>query len=365
LAKTNDIFLMAISHSKTSEANIEKLKELTPNILIKKVNIFEIYLRMAFSFLFSIKPFQTAYFYNKKIKKEFDIAVENFKPDVIYAQLIRTAEYIKTKDNFFRVLDFQDAFSIGMKRRAEKSKGLIKFFFNLEYKRLKNYEAKLFDFINAFTIISNTDRMLIDSNRKNEIEIIENGVDFDFYKPIEKEKKYDLVLTGNMSYPPNINSAEFLVNKILPDLLKIKPNLKVLIAGASPHSKVKKLASKNVTISGWLEDIRDAYSESKVFIAPMQIGTGLQNKLLEAMAMKIPSITSELANNALKAKEHTEILVGSSVDEYVKHIIKLLEDKKYANELAENAFKFVKQNYSWESSVNKLEQIFKAGLNEK
>ena len=94
-----------------------------------------------------------------------------------------------------------------------------------------------------------------------------------------------------MSYPPNIDCAEYLVHDILPLVQESFPNATLCLAGANPHPKVKALASNNVIVTGWIEDIRDAYNASQVFVAPMRIGTGLQNKLLEAMSMNLPSIT--------------------------------------------------------------------------
>jgi glycosyltransferase involved in cell wall biosynthesis len=91
----------------------------------------------------------------------------------------------------------------------------------------------------------------------------------------------------------------------------------------------------------------------------MQIGTGLQNKLLEAMAMKIPSITSQLANNALCAKDGVEILVGKTPEDYAALIIKLLDNPAFANNIAEAGYQFVLDNYNWESATAVLEEVMK------
>ena len=87
---------------------------------------------------------------------------------------------------------------------------------------------------------------------------------------------------------------------ILPLLIKKYPSIKILIAGARPTALVQSLASENVTITGWVEDIRVAYASAKIFVAPLFLGSGLQNKILEAMAMSIPCVTTTLVNNAVK-----------------------------------------------------------------
>jgi glycosyltransferase involved in cell wall biosynthesis len=107
-----------------------------------------------------------------------------------------------------------------------------------------------------------------------------------------------------------------------------------------------------------MPDIRDSYASSHIFIAPMRIGTGLQNKLLEAMSMQLPCITSPLANQALGATVHQEILVGTTAQEYADHIINLLEEPSRAREMAINGFGFVTKNFSWENSSALLEELF-------
>ena len=132
-----------------------------------------------------------------------------------------------------------------------------------------------------------------------------------------------------------------------------------MLAGAKPDNKVKVLESEKVKVSGWMDDIRDAYASSKVFIAPMRIGTGLQNKLLEAMSMKIPSITTPLANDALQAKNGKEILIGNDATGLAQHIIDLLSNKKLNDEIAEAGYNFVHQHYSWDKASVKLEKAMR------
>jgi glycosyltransferase involved in cell wall biosynthesis len=119
-----------------------------------------------------------------------------------------------------------------------------------------------------------------------------------------------------------------------------------------------KLQEDNFRVTGYVEDIRSAYSGGKIFVAPMFIGTGLQNKLLEAMAQGIPCITTSLANNALEAENKKEILLANSESEFITLISSILLDKNKYTEIQANARKYVYQNFSW-SAINKelLEKI--------
>jgi len=301
-------------------------------------------------------PLQVGYFYSCKAARKINKLIEAYKPDHIYCQLLRTAEYVK-HSTIHKTIDYQDVFSYGVKRRMEKAPFYTKPVFKLEYKRLRKYESAIFDLFDHKTIISIPDRDLMPHPERNKIHVIPNGVDHDFFAPVDTEKTVDLVFTGNMAYPPNVDAAEFLVNEIMPLVWKEMPGAKVMIAGATPDKRVTSLKSNKVTVTGWLDDIRDSYAGAKVFIAPMQIGTGLQNKLLEAMSMKVPSITTPLANDALQAVDGESILIGKDAPTLAKKILDLLKDEVLYLKIAENGFAFVKQHYSWEEATDKLHNI--------
>jgi sugar transferase (PEP-CTERM/EpsH1 system associated) len=311
--------------------------------------------------LFSSKPFQVHYFYQRSANKKIKSIIESFKPAHIYCQLIRTSEYVKNIHNIPKTIDYMDAFSKGMDRRAKDSSFFTKPFVKAEASRLLKYENLIFDYFENKTIISEQDQSLIYHSERNDIVVVPNGVDFEFFKPREAAlKEYDLVFTGNMNYPPNVNGALFLVNEILPLLIEKNPDFKLLIAGVNPAASVSALTSKNVEVSGWMDDIRDAYASAKVFIAPMRIGTGLQNKLLEAMAMDIPAVTTPLANDALNATHKKTILVGKSKEELANFVLQLLEDENEASRMAKEAGDYVRSNFSWHSATELLSNLINA-----
>ena len=233
----------------------------------------------------------------------------------------------------------------------------------MEYNRLKKYERRVFDEFDVKTIISEQDRANIDHPKKNKILIVPTGVDHEYYKPQEREKLYDIVFTGNMGYAPNVNAVEFLAYEIMPKVWEKIPEAKLYIAGAQPDPRVKKVACDNIIVSGWVDDMRDAYAQSRIFIAPMRIGTGLQNKLLEAMSMKIPCITTALANGSLHAVNGKEILVDNNSSELAADIVFLLQRPDKAAEIAEEGFNFVNRVYDWGAATKIMEDAMITVLN--
>lgn len=355
LSKKHEVILCALNDSVLHEDAEKVLSIYAKHVYIIDISKASIYLHLVQT-LFSDKPLQVGYFYNKRINGIIRSLIEKHKPDHIFCQLIRVAEYVKGIP-IPKTLDYQDVFSKNVERRLATAPFYMKPFLKMEYRRLLRYENEVFGMFDNKVIISIPDRDLIPHPDREQIVVARNGVDTTFFMPIDREKKYDLVFTGNMGYPPNINAAEFLAHKILPLVQLRKPGIRILIAGASPNIRVSVLKSDHIEVSGWVPDMRECYAMAKIFIAPMQIGTGLQNKLLEAMAMQIPCITSPLANQALQAKENEEILIADTPEVYAHHILFLLDNPGKATQIARAGYEYILRNFSWEVETDKIEQL--------
>ncbi len=357
LSKHHEIVLMSLSDVDVKVEDINHLESFVSKVYVFRLSKIKIIARLLLG-VFSSKPFQVLYFTDNQIKKEINLLIEKEKPDFILNQLIRTAEYSKDL-GFDKVLDYMDSFSQGMKKRQGNSSFPFSYIYNLEHKRLVKYETDIFKFFDRHMIISEQDKNAFDSTIRQDIKVVPNGVDMSFFYPKDYKKKYTISFIGNMGYRPNIIASEFLIKEIYPKLKKDYNDLRILLAGARPHSRVKALANKEVFVSGWLEDIREAYGESKIFVAPLFTGIGQQNKILEAMSMEIPVITTTGVNNAIGAKDGEEILIADDAEEFVRQINRLINDSVFASKMGSNGRKFVKDNYSWDYQGQKVLNLFR------
>ncbi|MGB0882604.1 MAG: glycosyltransferase [Vicingaceae bacterium] len=356
LSKKHEIILCALSDKNVPKKSIDILAQYCEEIEVIKLPKLKIYWNIIKQLLFTNKSIQVAYFYNEKAQHKIDGLLEKHQPDHIYCQLIRVAEYVRNV-KLPKTLDYMDALARGMERRIEDAPIYLKWFLKIETSRLLRYEHFIYEDFNNHIIISEQDRNLIVNINNDKIKVVPNGVDYETYKHKKIAKEYDLIFTGNMAYPPNVDSVVYLVNNVMPLVWKENPKIKLVIAGAQPTAKVLKLKSEKVNVTGWVDDISEYYSKSKVFIAPMQIGTGLQNKLLEAMAMKIPCITSELANNALGAEHDKNVLIGGNPIAYKNHIITLINNEVLRDKIGLEGYNFVKENFTWEGTTSILDEM--------
>lgn len=356
LSKHFEITLIAISEENIDNNHLHMVKPYCIDIQIIRINRLSIFINLIIA-LIQGKPLQTGYFFSWKGSKKVKKILNSIEPDHIFCQLIRCAEYVKDYHNCPKTIDYMDALSKGIERRIEQQNFTSKWLFKLEFRRLLSYERTIFEYFENKTIISEQDRNYIFHPEKDKINVVANGIDASFFENLKLEKKYDLVFVGNLSYAPNIEAVHFILNNII----QVNPKLTCLISGANPSKSLIEKCSqyKNVTINGWVDDIRTSYQSGKIFIAPMMIGTGMQNKLLEAMASGLPCITTSMTNNAINAEDKKEIFVADSSEEYHEIINMLLSDQEKINLVGLAGKNFVQKNYSWEKVSIPLIQFMK------
>lgn len=355
LSKNHDIHLFVFTKLDIDQKLIDEMKKYCKYIHIYKMNTINILINTLFGFLKGL-PLQVGYFFNKSFYNHFVEYVGQNVPDHIICHMVRTAEYAINL-NIPNTIDYQDTMSYSYLRRAGASNLIKRLVYNIEYKRLLKYEKKTFETFTNKVIISDYDLELFGEYAKENMHIIGNGIDTEIFYPRESHKDIDLLYVGSMDYEVNVNCALYIANNIMPEIAKEFKNVKCYIVGTNPPEKVRALANENIIVTGTVDEVVPYYSRAKVFLAPLQIGTGLQNKLLEAMAMKIPVITSALCNKGIKAEDKVHLLIGDKPEDYIYHVKTLLLNDKFRYEMAENAFEFVKSKFVWDKSNEQLEKI--------
>ncbi len=360
-ASGHELHLVALSDQEVLPASLEKIESLCATVSVLRLNYFSIFINLISS-VFRSLPFQVGYFYSNRHHAQINEIISRVQPALIYCQLIRTALFVKDNTSVPRIIDYQDAFSKGTSQRMEAAPWWLKPLFVRELKLVKKFEESSYEWFNGHMIISSQDRDAHAVSPNKPVSVVPNGVDTYFYYPQPAPRESDIIFVGNMNYPPNVDGACFLVEEIMPLVWKKFPSASVRIAGTNPSRRVRSLSSGQVVVTGWVKDIRDSYRSAEIFVAPMRIGTGLQNKLLEAMAMGIPCVTTPISFEPLGAKQGVDILVGESAPEIAHQICSLLESDGLRNEIGNNGLKFVVENYSMQHSKILLEKVIQEAI---
>ena len=353
LSKRHEIYLFALSHTKIEHDNYDHLNTYCTAVDYVRLHWLECIWGVFKAFLTG-KPLQIGYWTSRRARKAYAAWERQVQPDIVYCQMVRTIPTVE-ESSCRKILDFQDALSLNTRRRMERSHGLWRLILKYEYRALQRTEQEALGLFGATSVIAEADRDAIGK----QVMLVPNGVDTGYFSPANSgaEKLYDIVFCGNMAYAPNVDAACWLVKEIMPLVWGQCPyGRKVLIAGADPKPAVRALAGPRVTVSGRLDDIRTAYASARIFVAPMRIGSGMQNKLLEAMAMKLPCITTTIAATPLGATAWEHLLVGDTAEQIADLIVKLGTEELH-DAIADGGHRFVQEHYSWAAAVEPLEQI--------
>ncbi len=356
LSKSHDLYLVSLTEDEVGEEALARVRPFCKEMHVVPLPwIWRLW--HSVGTFFRGLPFQCGYFYNNKAQRVIDEVVQRVRPDRIYCQMVRVAEYVRYTD-IPKTLDYQDVLSKGMQRRADNARFLKRWFFRSESRRLQRYESDIFSDFDEKVIITEVDRDLIPHPQSEQIHVVPNGVDFDQYSRRECERNYDLIFAGNMGYAPNVEAAQYLVREVMPLLWRKFPDLTLALCGAKPDAAVRALQSRRVIVTGWVDSMADYYAQSRIFIAPMHLGTGLQNKLLEAMSMNLPCITSPLAGRPLKGVESgREILICNTATGFAEAVEMLLKNPEAYERIARNGHEFVRARYNWETVNQRLAEI--------
>ncbi len=361
-----DIDLHCLTFGKVGAAELGQLEGRCDTIHLYRLNPIKALFRMGWAF-FSRRPFQVLLFTERRHVRGMRANILAQAPDVLLAQMVRTAEYVKDFDALPHVLDIMDTLHAGAEREAERAPWWKRPLLLEEGRRLLRYEHRVHHYFDACTIISGQDRDLLPHPDRQDVHIVPNGVDTAYFDPEANipalpgdPDAHDVAFCGNLGYAPNIVAARYLVQEIGPAFHKLTGRrLQILICGAQPNASVLALASDSVTVVRDVPDIRSAYMAAPIFVAPMLVNTGLQNKLLEALALERACITTPRALSAIDVDMGDTIVPADTPSEFAHHIHALLSDSTHRTTMGRQGRLNVLEHFGWEAATATLVTVLK------
>jgi glycosyltransferase involved in cell wall biosynthesis len=294
-----------------------------------------------------------------------------FKYDIVHVEHLRGSEY----GSFLKsiapdvpvVWDSVDCISHLFRQAANQSSSLFgKFVSRIELGRTEKAEGRLLTIYDHVLVTSGVDREALlktvrNGKRPASISILSNGVDQDYFQPNDaiSPDQDTLIFSGKMSYHANISMVKYLVNEIMPLVWEQRPQVRLVIAGKDPASDIRKMAENRlIEVTGTVEDIRPYLWKSTMAVAPLVYGAGVQNKILESLAVGLPVITTSRALISLDLVPGRNILVGDTAEEFTEKILFLLENPSARCKLGEAGRAYVQENHDWKSISRELARIY-------
>ena len=355
LSKKHDIYLVSY-YNENYKSLMNEMNKYCKEVYLFKDNKIKQCISMIKTII-NFNSIQSNCYYRYGIKNKIRKIYKEIQPDIVHVQSFRMAEYF-LKDDISKSIDLIDAYSLNMLKRAEKSKNIFKPVWYLEYHLLKRCEQKILQNYKYKFIVADRDK-----NYLNDSSIIvnPNGTEFLERDTVKRDidENINLIFQGNMSYYPNVEAVEFLINQLLPELKRIKSNVKLYIVGSNPSKELLKYKSKSIIITGYVDSMKPYLDISDIAIYPIFSATGIQNKVLQSLASKIPCIISnEVALGIPGLVNGKNILIANTMEDYLKYFKLTLENKEEIDKIVENGYKLIKEHYSWKKHVGIIENIW-------
>jgi sugar transferase (PEP-CTERM/EpsH1 system associated) len=365
LARRHEVSVACLADGPEDPANAEGLLPIVKSIDVVALSHRRAQLR-ALMALAGRSPLTLAYFNEPELRRRVKARLEGRQFDAIVIYSSGMAQFVEDGPDLPRIMVFSDLDSLKWRQYAENMRPPKRWIYDLEARRLLRYERRVaaeFDHSLFCTERELQDsRLLLPGAR---ISCLGNGVDLDYFRPMANAKLTNaLVFTGIMDYFPNVDGVVWFGEEILPRIREQVPDVTLTICGARPAPRVKALERlPGVTITGQVPDVRPYLARASVGVIPLRLGRGVQNKLLEAMAMGLPTVATTVASGGINASEGTDLLVADDAESFAASVVRLLTDEQMRANMSRSARSAMERNYHWDVQMSALENILASTSN--
>jgi len=304
--------------------------------------------RLAF---LSLKPRSIVDTFSPEMAQTITKILDEQSYDLVIASQLQMAAYYP----YFRGIPAMfEEFEIGLFHdRAFSPNGRIRIRQALTWFKLRIYLSQLLNFFQACTVASEREQRLLVQNfpdYKRQVEIIPNCLNMDDYRGIKTNKKPNtLVFTGPFKYRVNYDAMLWFIGEVFPLILKQIPETHLVITG--DHANLPLPSTKNITLAGYVDDVKSLIASCSVSIAPLLSGGGTRLKILEAMALGTPVVATSKGAEGLDAQAGEHLLIADSPRDFMESVLKLLKDGGQSQKLITKAQQLVRERYDWAGTL--------------
>jgi glycosyltransferase involved in cell wall biosynthesis len=302
-------------------------------------------------------PLQAGYYSGKSLAAAVRKTLSNGHYDVVHASLPRVLPAVIDVCDVPVYVDLMDAFSLSLRRRAETAHLLVRWLYRVEGDRMHSLERLACGRFTGIAVTSRADQAHL---AMPNVSLLPQGVDtVEFRYGAERRASGTVIMTGNMGYGPNVDAACWFANSVWPRVVAEAPTMRFLIAGARPGRRVRALQGrKGIDVLGPVDSMATVLSTAEMAVCPMRTGSGIQTKLLEAMATGTPAIATSTGNAGVEGRPSRDLLVADSPEDFARSIIALSRDPALRATLSIAGRKHVEERFSWAAHARALESEY-------
>ncbi|MBK1701768.1 TIGR03087 family PEP-CTERM/XrtA system glycosyltransferase [Thiococcus pfennigii] len=316
------------------------------------------------------RPITVAHFHSRALQAKMDVLLDKGAVDAVICFSSPMAEYVfrsrhakGSLASAVRLMDLIDVDSRKWEQYAANASALLAPIYRYEAHHLAAYERRIAASFDRVVVVSEQEMSLFPGGGLAEnIVAVSNGVDLEFFRPeacaVEAPARHTVVFTGMMDYWPNVDGVTWFANAVLPTLQVAIPDVELLIVGGRPTREVQRLGERDgVKVTGFVRDVREYLARAHVCIAPLRVARGIQNKVLEAMAMGKVVVSTPEAFEGIRAVVGEEIVVADGAEPFAEHVLALLRDPTRRREIGQKARARVVADYAWEANLRIFDEL--------
>lgn len=316
------------------------------------------------------EPLQAAYCRSPRFASRLSKALREERFDVVHVEHLRAAHVVDiVPAQVPTVYDAVDCISLLLLRTLRSSHSLRqRLIAALELKRTRDYEAKMVSRFDRVAATSPEDAAALEALRPGvQVAVVPNGVDLDYFQPLPGSREpATLVISGKMSYHANVTAVLRFVHHVFPLVRQRHPEARLRIVGANPPRKVLDLSrDPTIEVTGFLPDIRQALGTAAIAVCPVTVKVGIQNKILEAMAMGLPVVSTRAGAEGLQIQPERDALVASDWREFAHQICRVLDDPGLCARLGTAGRQYVETHHQWNASARRLEVLYDEAIEQR
>ena len=353
--------LILVSLSDEAQPPVGQARQLYDKVYFVKRNKMMSLLIGAFNFLLG-KPIQCGYYSSGAYRKLLREVIRTEKPDLYLSHLLRMVPYLSELHLEQKsIVEMTDALS---KTYILSSKaqgvGLLKYVYQLEQKLIARYEKYVTTHYPKVVLVSQADIDYLKQNIKGDtssLALHSNGVGY-----IENiSTAYDadkICFMGNMRSMQNQDAAIYFANEIFPLIKQKRPTAKFYIVGSLPPANIQALASDDVIITGFVDDLEGFLQDASLLVAPIRVAAGIQNKVLVGMGCAVPVVLTSLISHAIpELTDGDNCLIRDGEQPFADACLRLMSDPSLRNSMAQHGYEMVKKHYSWKEKLRGYEVL--------
>jgi polysaccharide biosynthesis protein PslH len=358
LAKHHVVTLLSFADQPDVSPHAPELQSICSEVHVVPWREFDPHSRRARLGLFNLQPRFLLDTHSEEMADLIHRLISGKKYDLIIASQLSMAAYYPC---FGGVPAIFEELELGhFHDKPAEAAGLIKRLrLSLTWYKLRIYLARLFDSFRACTVASERERRIFVENfpsHNNKIAVIPNCIQFADYQGLEvKLVPNQLVYTGSFRFYANYEAMQWFVNAVYPRVLEQVPDARLLITG--DHANLPLPPAPQITLTGYVADIKSLIASSWISIAPLLSGGGTRLKILEAMALGTPVVATTKGAEGLGAVSGEHLLIADTPEDFADQVNKVLGNRNMRDQLSANGNRFVRENYNWETTMPRFLQL--------